>query len=265
MSTVSSLARFSGKTAIVTGAAQGIGKAVALRMAREGASVVVADLNERYCREVAEEILAAGGLAQAYIADLETAAGARGLVEYAIQSLGRIDMAVHNVGGTIWAKPFWEYEDDQIEKEVGRSLWPVLWACRAVIPHMLGRKTGNIVNIGSVAVRSIYRVPYAASKAGVHAITECMALELADSGVRVNCVAPGGVDGGTRHIPRNPNPLSVHEMELKKNMTAQTIATTPMARYGTVDEIASAVCYLACDEASYITGQVLYVAGGARG
>jgi dihydroxycyclohexadiene carboxylate dehydrogenase len=265
MAPQSSTGRFSGKTAIVTGAAQGIGKAVALRMAREGASVVVADINDQHCREVADEILAAGGLAQVYIADLETAAGARGLVQYAIESLGRIDIAVHSVGGTIWSKPFWEYEDQQIEKEVRRSLWPALWACRAVVPHMLARKSGSIVNIGSVAVRSIYRVPYAASKAGVHAITECMALELADSGVRVNCVAPGGVDGGTRLIPRNPDPLSAHEVELKKHMTAQTIATTPMARYGTLDEIASAVCYLGCDEASYITGQVLYVAGGAHG
>ena len=139
---------------------------------------------------------------------------------------------------------------------------------RAAAPAMAASGSqGVVVNVASIAgIMAIgSSVAYAASKAGVHAITECMALELADSGVRVNCVAPGGVDGGTRLIPRNPDPLSAHEVELKKHMTAQTIATTPMARYGTLDEIASAVCYLGCDEASYITGQVLYVAGGAHG
>jgi dihydroxycyclohexadiene carboxylate dehydrogenase len=259
------LQRFADKVAIVTGAAQGIGKGVALRMAREGARVVLADANEPFCLAVRDEIRAAGGHADALIVNLETAAGARKLVDHAIGLHGHIDIAVHNVGGTIWAKPFWEYEEAQIEHEITRSLWPTLWGCRAVIGHMRERRAGVIVNIGSVAVRSIYRVPYAAAKAGVHAITVCMAEELGDCGVRVNCVAPGGVDAGARNIPRNPEPLSAHELEIKRHMTATTIANTPLARYGTVDEIASTVCYLASDEASYITGQVIYVAGGANG
>jgi dihydroxycyclohexadiene carboxylate dehydrogenase len=257
--------RFAGKSAMVTGAAQGIGRAVAMRLAREGASVVVADVDETHCRAVVDEISASGGRAEAFIVDLETAAGARSLVDYTIRAHGVIDVAVHNVGGTIWAKPFWEYEDHQIEKEIARSLWPTLWGCRAVVPHMLARGAGAIVNIGSMAVRSSYRVPYAAAKGGVHAITVCMAQELRDSGVRVNCVAPGGIDVGPRSIPRNPDALSSQELAWKKDMTAQTIATTPLGRYGRADEVSSAVCYLASDEASYITGEVLYVAGGAHG
>jgi dihydroxycyclohexadiene carboxylate dehydrogenase len=257
--------RFAGKRAIVTGAAQGIGRAVAMQLAREGATVVVADLHAAHAGAVVREIEAQGGRAQSLAVDLETAAGARHLVTHAIETLGAIDVAVHNVGGTIWSRPFWDYEEDQIEKEISRSLWPTLWGCHAVLPHMRERGSGAIVNVGSVAVRSIYRVPYAAAKAGVHAMTVCMAEELADCGVRVNCVAPGGIDAGERVIPRNPNPLSAQELAWKRHMTAQTIANTPLARYGRVEEVSSAVCYLAADEASYITGQVLYVAGGDHG
>jgi dihydroxycyclohexadiene carboxylate dehydrogenase len=257
--------RFAGKGALVTGAAQGIGREVAMQLAREGAHVIVADADETHAQAVVSEIKGAGGRAHAIIVDLETAAGANYLVAQAIEVLGAIDVAIHNVGGTIWSKPFWEYEEHEIEKEISRSLWPTLWGCRAVIPHMRERHGGAIVNIGSVAVHSIYRVPYAAAKAGVHAITECMALELEDCGVRVNCVAPGGIDAGPRAIPRNPGPLSVQEMDWKRHMTVQTIANTPLRRYGRVEEVAAAVCFLAADEASYITGQVLYVAGGDRG
>ena len=256
--------RFAGKRAIVTGAAQGIGRAAAVQLAREGAAVVVADANAEHARAVVDEIRSNGGVAHDFIADLETAAGARALVGYAIATLGAVDIAVHNVGGTIWSKPFWEYREEEIEKEISRSLWPTLWGCHAIIPHMRERQSGVIVNVGSLAVRSIFRVPYGAAKAGVHAITECLAEELEDCGVRVNCVAPGGIDGGVRAIPRNPHPLSAQELEWKTHMTKETIARTPMRRYGRVEEVAAAVCFLAADEASYITGQVLYVAGGAH-
>src|ERR1700694_2110045 len=119
--------RFADKIALVTGAAQGIGRAVAQRLAREGATVIVADAHEEQARVVVGEIAAAGGRAQAIVADLGTAAAAKHLVGQAIESFGAIDVAVHNVGGTIWAKPFWEYEEEQIEKEINQSLWPTLW------------------------------------------------------------------------------------------------------------------------------------------
>jgi dihydroxycyclohexadiene carboxylate dehydrogenase len=257
--------RFEGRVALVTGAAQGLGRDVALRLAREGAAVLVADANEVHAAETVRQVEAVGGRAQAFIADLETASGAKAAVARAIDRFGCVDIAVHNVGGTIWAKPFWEYETAQIEKEISRSLWPTLWGCHAVVAHMRERGRGAIVNIGSVAVRSAYRVPYAAAKGGVHALTECLALDLRDCGVRVNCVAPGGIEAGVRAIPRNPALASDREREWKRDMTAQTLSRTPLARYGRVDEVTSAVCYLASDEASYVTGQVLYVAGGDRG
>jgi len=254
--------RFVGKGAIVTGAAQGIGEAVAKRLASEGANVVVVDINAEHGQRVAGEINDLGGVAHAISADLEQEAPVREMVRKAQALLGTIDVSVHNVGGTIWGKPFWEYEAWQIEKEIARSLWPTLWCCHAVLPHMLERQRGAIVNVGSVAVRSNYRVPYAAAKGGVHAMTVSMAEDLGGRGVRVNCVAPGGIDSGPRVIPRNTQAPSESEKNWSAEMKARTISLTALRRYGRPEEVASAVCYLASDEASYITGEILYVGGG---
>jgi len=257
--------RFKDKVAIVTGAAQGIGRSTALQLAREGAAVVLVDRAERECRTVHEEITRAGGESKVIVADLESSAGARRMTSEALDAYARIDVAVHNVGGTIWTKPYWEYSDEQIEREISRSLWPTLWCCRAVIPVMLRQKSGAIVNVGSVATRGIHRVPYSAAKGGVHAMTACLAMELAEHGVRVNCVAPGGTDVGARAIPRNPEPPSEQEKLWRQQVGAQTLRDTPLGRYGRPEESAAAICFLASDEASYITGQVLFVAGGGIG
>ncbi|HIL93461.1 MAG TPA: SDR family NAD(P)-dependent oxidoreductase, partial [Cycloclasticus sp.] len=134
--------RFKDKVVIVTGAAQGIGKACALRFAREGGSVMIADRAEEQALLVQQQIRDAGGIAEICMADLETSAGAKKVMRATIDAFGRIDISVHNVGGTIWAKPFWEYPEEQIEKEINRSLWPTLWCCRAVIPYMVEQKSG---------------------------------------------------------------------------------------------------------------------------
>ncbi|WP_132978751.1 1,6-dihydroxycyclohexa-2,4-diene-1-carboxylate dehydrogenase [Pigmentiphaga sp. D-2] len=257
--------RFADKTAIVTGGAQGIGRATALQLAREGAFVIVVDKAWEACEAVQAEIASAGGNAGAIFADLQTAEGAREMLAQALEMTGGIDVSVHNVGGTIWMKPFWEYTDHEIEQEVDRSFWPTIWSCRAVIPQMLKQKSGAIVNVGSFATRGIYRVPYSASKGGVHAMTASLALELAPHGIRINCVAPGGTDVGARATPRNPAPLSLQEQGWKEEVTAQTLSSTPLKRYGSPEEQASAICYLAADESSYITGQTIFVAGGGVG
>ena len=257
--------RFIGKSVIVTGAAQGIGKACALRFAAEGAMVTIADRAEEQALLVLGEIEAAGGQGRVSIVDLETSAGAQQLMREAQAAYGRIDVSVHNVGGTIWTKPFWEYPDDQIEKEIQRSLWPTLWCCRAVIPYMIEQGSGAIVNVGSVATRGINRVPYSAAKGGVQAMSTCLAMELAEHGIRVNCVAPGGVDVGERAIPRNTTPLTEVDMAGMKDVYEQTLRDTPMKRFGTPEEEAAAIVFFAADEASYITGQTLHVAGGGMG
>ena len=254
--------RFEAQIAVVTGAAQGIGRATALRLAAEGARVIVADRAAPQADAVRDEIRAAGGQAEVVLADLETWAGAQQLAAGALAAYGHIDVLVNNVGGTIWARPYWEYAPEEIEKEVQRSLWPTLWTCRAVIPHLVERRSGAIVNVGSTATRGIYRVPYTACKGGIHAITVSLAYELAEFGVRVNCIAPGGTDVGQRAIPRTPTPPTERDQQWMKGVLDQTLQDTFIKRFATPDEQAAAICFLAAPEASYLTGYVLPVSGG---
>ena len=257
--------RFAGRLVVVTGAGQGIGRAVALKIAREGGELVLADRAEAPLRAVREECAASGAAAHVAIVDLETREGALQLSAEAERVGARVDVLVNNVGGTIWAKPFWEYTADQIEAEVRRSLWPTLWCCHAMLPGMIRRRSGSVVNVGSVATRGIYRVPYAAAKGGVFALTTTLAMESAEFGVRINCVAPGGVDVGVRPTPRNPDSPTAQDRQWMQGVVDQTLRDTPMKRFGTPDEIADAICYLASDEATYVTGQTIFVAGGGIG
>ena len=256
--------RFEGKTGVVTGAAQGIGRTVALTMAREGGKVVLVDRSE-LVRDVAEEAAAAGGECRAVTADLEQYVECRRVMEEARDRFGRVDILVNNVGGTIWAKPYAEYEEAQIEAEVRRSLFPALWCCRAVLPHMLAGGGGVIVNVSSVATRGVNRVPYAAAKGGVNALTASLAWEYAEHGIRVCGTAPGGTDAPPRRIPRNAAAPSGQERAWYGQVVDQTVASSFMKRYGTIEEQAAAILFLASDEASYITGTTLPVAGGDLG
>ena len=249
--------RFAGKVAVVTGSAQGIGQAVALRLAREGGQVAMVDRSE-----LLHDIRPDGGLA--IIADLETYEGASLAIETALGCFGRIDILINNVGGTIWARPYGEYAPDQIEAEVRRSLFPTLWCCRAVLPTMM-RTGGTIVNVSSVATRGINRVPYAAAKGGVNAITACLAMEYAEYGIRVCAVAPGGTEAPPRRIPRNTAPQTDQERQWYQQVIDQTTTSSLMKRYGTTAEQAAAILFLASDEASYITGVTMPVAGGDLG
>lgn len=256
--------RFEGQVVIVTGAAQGIGRGVALALAQEGAQLVLADRSQ-LVEEVAAEVQALGALALVARVDLETWAGAEQLVAASLAAYGRVDVLINNVGGTIWAQPYQEYSPEQIEAEVRRSLFPTLWCCRAVLPDMVARKQGVIVNVSSIATRSIYRIPYAASKGGVNAMTASLAMEHAQDGIRVNAVATGGTEAPPRRIPRNEKPLSAQEQEWYQGIVDQTVASSLMHRYGTIDEQVRAILFLASSEASYITGTVLPVGGGDQG
>jgi len=256
--------RYADKIAVVTGGAQGIGLAVATRMAREGATVIIADRAEDATMAAVAGLRSDGLDAYGEIHDLEKRDGACSLYGNVIERHGRVDVAVHNVGGTIWAKPFWDYCAEEIEAEINRSLWPTIWCCHAVLPHLLAAGQGAIVNVGSVATRGINRLPYAAAKGGVAALTVALAQDLEDRPIRVNCVAPGGVNV-TRVTPRNPAEPTEADKAGFEAVVRQTLRDTPMARFGEVDEIAAAICFLGAPEASYITGQTLYVAGGGIG
>jgi len=250
--------RFAGKVAVVTGAAQGIGRDVAMRLAQEGAQVVLADRSEHV-----HEVDAGDSLA--VVADMERYADCQSLMAAALGRFGRIDVLVNNVGGTIWAKPYAEYAEAEIEAEVRRSLFPTLWCCHAVLPAMVAAGQGSIVNVSSVATRGINRVPYAAAKGGVNAITAGLAWEYAAHGIRVNAVAPGGTAAPPRRVPRNAAPQTAQEAAWMQEVVEQTTASSHMRRYGTTGEQAAAILFLASDEASYVTGTVLPVAGGDQG
>ena len=253
--------RFAGKIALVTGAAQGIGRDVALRLAREEARVTLVDRSD-LVEEVRQQ---AGAEALAVTADLEGYAGATAAVVQALARFGRIDILVNNVGGTIWTKPFAQYDEAQIEAEIRRSLFPTLWCCRAVLPVMLEEGGGVIVNVSSVATRGVNRVPYAAAKGGVNAITACLALEYSVHGVRVCGVAPGATEAPPRRIPRNTAPPIEQEKVWYQQIVDQALFRSLIKRFGTTDEQAAAILFLASDEASYITGVTLPVAGGDLG
>ena len=256
--------RFSNKVVIVTGAAQGIGRGVALGVCAEGGTVLAVDRSP-LVHDVVGEITAAGGKAAAFEADLETFAGAQGAVGEALKRFKRVDVLINNVGGTIWTKPYDEYGEEEIEKEIRRSLFPTLWCCRAVLPFMVKKKKGVIVNVSSIATRSIYRVPYAAAKGGVNALTASIALEQARNGIRINATAPGGTDAPPRKVPRNAAKPSAKEKVWYQAIVDQTKESSLMHRYGSIDEQVAPILFFASDESSYITGSVLAVGGGDLG
>ena len=259
--------RFQDTVVLVTGAAQGIGRGVALRITAEGGQVLAVDRSD-IVNEVVAQIREAGGSAAAAQADLETYAGAQYVVAQCLARFGRVDVLVNNVGGTIWAKPFEHYEEAQIEAEIRRSLFPTLWCCRAVLPHMVERQRGVIVNVSSVATRGVHRVPYSAAKGGVNALTASLAMEHTKDGIRINATAPGGTDAPPRRVPRNQAPASpptATDTQWYQGVIDQTMDSSLMHRYGTIDEQVAPILFLASDESSYITGSVLAVAGGDQG
>lgn len=256
--------RFKDKICIVTGASQGIGQGIAIAIAKEGGTVVIVSRNH-FIEDTVKLIKKFKGKCLALQADVENFDGAKKVVDVAIEKYGRVDVSIHNVGGTIWAKPFEEYEEEQIIKEVNRSLFTTLWSCRAVLPHMIKQKSGSIVNISSIATRGIYRVPYSASKGGVNALTYSLAMEQAKHNIRVNAVASGGTEAPERKSPRNTDFIDEQQKAWYQDIKKQSIDSSLMKRYGTIDEQVNATLFLASDEASYITGTVLPVGGGDLG
>ncbi|MGH8439139.1 MAG: 1,6-dihydroxycyclohexa-2,4-diene-1-carboxylate dehydrogenase [Pseudomonas sp.] len=250
--------RFDNKVALVTGAAQGIGRRLCERLLEEGATLVAVDRSE-----LVHELQGEGVLT--LTADLEQYGDCSRVMAAAVERFGRLDVLVNNVGGTLWAKPFEHYEAAQIEAEVRRSLFPTLWCCHAALPYMLEQGSGAIVNVSSIATRSVNRVPYGAAKGGVNALTACLAFETAGRGVRVNATAPGGTEAPPRRVPRNSAEQSSDEKIWYQQIVDQTLDSSLMKRYGNLDEQVGAILFLASDEASYITGTVLPVGGGDLG
>ena len=257
--------RFKKKVAVITGAAQGIGKRVAEKMAKEKGTLVLVDRSE-LVHDVAKDIASSTQVeVLSLTADLEKFAECQRIMNAAVEKFGHIDILINNVGGTIWTKPFEHYQEAEIEAEVRRSLFPTLWCCHAAITHMLTNGKGSIVNVSSIATRGINRVPYGAAKGGVNALTACLAFENGERGIRVNATAPGATEAPPRLIPRNTQAQGEQEKAWYQQIYTQSVDSSLMKRYGTLDEQADPILFLASDDASYITGTVLPVGGGDQG
>jgi dihydroxycyclohexadiene carboxylate dehydrogenase len=253
--------RFLNQVIVVTGAAQGIGRGVAIRAATEGAQVLLVDRADFVC-DVATE---AGPAARAFVANLEEYEGAAAAMAEALSHFGRIDVLINNVGGAIRMRPFDKFEPAQIDAEIRRSLMPTLYCCHAVLPTMVAQGKGTVVNVSSNATRGIRRVPYSAAKGGINALTQSLAMEYAEAGIRVVATAPGSTDAPARRVARNALGDSAQEQVWMAEAVDQVTGSAFLKRYATIDEQVAPILFLASDEASYITGTILPVAGGDLG
>jgi len=262
--------RLKDKVCVVTGAGQGIGRATARRLGQEGGKIVVADRVDASAAQTVAELRQHGVEAAKVLVDLATFAGAQALMAEAKQAYGRIDVLVNNVGGTIWIKPFHLYTAQEVEHELERSLFPTLWCCLAVLPIMMAQKAGAIVNVGSQSTRGLYRLPYATSKGGILALTKVMAMEYGRYGIRINTMAPGGTEITDRVTPRQliapvvmADDGDADEAEQYRREMADDIRSQQaLRRRGLPEEQAAAIAFLASDDASFITGQVINCSGG---
>jgi NAD(P)-dependent dehydrogenase (short-subunit alcohol dehydrogenase family) len=260
--------RLKDKVCVVTGAGQGIGRATARRLGQEGGKIVVADRIDESATEAVTELSNSGVEAIKALIDLSSLSGAQELIRIARTRYGRIDVLVNNVGGTIWIKPYHLYSEDQVKLELERSLYPTLWCCLAALPVMMEQRSGSIVNIGSQSTRGLYRLPYAASKGGIVALTKVLAMEYGSHGIRVNAVAPGGTEITDRVAPRQlirPGVMVEDDPESEKyrlEMAQDIRNQQALRRRGLPEEQAAAVAFLASEDASFITGQVINCSGG---
>jgi dihydroxycyclohexadiene carboxylate dehydrogenase len=260
--------RLKDKVCIVTGAGQGIGRATARRLGQEGGKIVIADRVDEGATEAVKELRECGVDATKTLVDVSTFAGAEELMQAAEAAYGRIDVLVNNAGGTIWIKPYHLYTEEEVKLELERSLYPALWCCLAALRVMIRQQSGSIVNVGSQSTRGLYRLPYAASKGGIAALTKVLAMEYGCYGIRVNTVAPGGTEITDRVTPRRmirPGLLADECPEAehyRREMAADIRNQQALRRRGLPEEQAAAIAFLASEDASFITGQVISCSGG---
>src|SRR5918999_6240762 len=240
-----------GRVAIVTGAARGIGFAIAERLARAGAHVVVADVAEEGAAAAVERLREGGGKAAAAVVDVTRAEEVSAMVERALDDFGKLDILVNNAGITGRDAPLWEISDEDWERVLRLNLTATFYCCRAVVPHMRERHSGAIVNVASISGKegNPNMLPYSVSKAGVICLTKALAKEVIHDGVRVNCVPPAVID----------TPLLD---QLRPEAIEYMTSKIPMGRMGRAEEVAAVVHFLASDDASFVTGQCYDVSGG---
>jgi NAD(P)-dependent dehydrogenase (short-subunit alcohol dehydrogenase family) len=274
--------RLPNRVAIVTGAGSGIGRATALALAAEGAATVVLDLDAAAADDTVRSIGRAGGRARAVHGDVTRADVVSATVAAALDTFGRVDVLVNNVGGGGGQNDILGLTLEDWNRCFEVSLTSVFTMSRAVLPSMLAQGWGSIVNVGSTRGVSARRsaAGYASAKAAVIHLTRCIAMDYADRNVRCNCVCPGAIaTERTLRLALALDDAELFEALLDEATPAQATrylrlrddpaaraalveGTAPMRRRGEAWDVAMAVLYLACDEARYVTGTVLMVDGG---
>lgn len=244
------------RVAVITGAGSGIGQAMALQFAREGAHILAADVNEEAARATAERVVAEGGACEAMRVDVIQPDQVQAMIERAREVYGRIDILCNNAGIGSTTDVI-DCEPDDWDRVMTVNVKSVYLGCKYVLPHMIAQGGGVIVNTASVAgmVGIVKRASYSASKGAVIALTRQVAIDFVEHGIRVNCVCPGTVDSPWvgRLLGEAPDPVAARQA---------LVARQPMGRLGTPEEVAAAALYLASDDAAFITGTGLVIDGG---
>ena len=242
-----------GRVAVVTGAARGIGYAIAERYAQEGAKLVMADLDAKLLDESAARLRATGAEVTTEAGDLSLQDVAERTIKAASTHYGRLDILANNAGGGI-LRPFLDHTPETLRATIDRNLWTCIWCCWYALPVMKAQRYGRIVNLGADSVRNglFDHAAYNAAKGGMHGMTTGLAREFALDGITVNTVAPCVISTPQLDEVAATNP------ELVRKVTS----IVPMGRPGTMAEVASMVLYLSSEEASFVTGQVISVNGG---
>jgi NAD(P)-dependent dehydrogenase (short-subunit alcohol dehydrogenase family) len=261
-----------GKVAIVTGAGRGIGRAISLTFAEEGAWVVVNDIDSSVAGEVAQEVALRGSRALAVRADVTKGDEVETLVKRTVDEFKKVDILVNNAGilydadGPLERKLFQESSPEEWHREIELILFGTLNCIQAVIGLMIGRRSGRIVNIASDLGRTNNRLKgvttYSAGKGGVIALTRSIATEVAPYGITLNTVCPGFVRATRALLAEKQREARPKEYEYYKNMEKMMEGTIPLGRVGMPEDIARLTVFLASDAASWITGQTYSVNGG---
>jgi NAD(P)-dependent dehydrogenase (short-subunit alcohol dehydrogenase family) len=246
------MGRLEKRIAIVTGAGQGIGRAIALGMAREGAALVIADLDEANAGAVGREIERVGGKASALYTDISNEGSVRGMIDHTLNEHGHVDILVNNAG-IFPTSSVEEMAEEEWNRVIGTNLIGTFLCSRAVVPHLLTQRSGRIISLtsGRAFQGARHGAHYAASKAGIIAFSKSLALELAPYGITVNVICPGITDTAQ---PRG------HQTEEQIYAQGQRI---PLGRIGQPEDLVGPAIFLASDAAGFITGQTILVNGGS--